>query len=865
MISYAKNRLLIGLGYNGSKIVQEVKRHYTADKNRPHVPYEAIIWMPEMAFLCVDENPIEVLIGKGGKEGDITPSEYVRLSDNEEAITYAYTHDCGPASMVLKNMAADCPWFSTAKTRGTAILNRRLARMRLVVTANNVVNALKQQVLACQQSSGSAGSIQFTLVADLNDGVATGIIPDIVTMIEKYWPGSLIDIVAIQPDTEAPITDHREERRRASAYATLRELNSLNIYRTISTNIEGLPPMPPPPSITTPRFQLWLFDQQDATGRKLHLNNELIPLLAEMLYMPQGLQEHMNTHSEKMMRTAQQLHVTPAAVEHDPRMLPNGSYAAARTRACGTIGMKRIEYPHEKIWQRLSAKTLRQVLLQMEYNNYRDGAYVDEAITYDADTLAADIKRYQEHEFCDNMLTLQYDHETDEECNYEDLWFTELQEFAEQVKEEKDSLPMLEKLTQDFYQTGFLSVGVEAYFAKAPNEIKDKAYQLTDLLLANMQEQWAGNDVSLNQLQQQLQALCQWLDTKRDSCQQTITNNEAELEAMEKTIDDYRKEWNGLSSFSLFGSSKKQAWLERHRQMLTNYYTLKTMNHAWHYALAFMEQIRRRLNKEECNIQGYILELCELANKQLDNLYEGAPEGTLPDVHSPIINLGYEPAIVDLERAIFANQQQMRFIAYHMHKECKHGWREMIELVRRGEFNDFIHKIVDQTITIAEDLSYPNCFDGDLYQSLLWRVGEEEAANYLCEAIVNTPTFLPINQEERNRIILHQDQYVIDNELRMVVLPRIDNPGTSHMGTLVENKLRQFGLINITHSDQQHVLTSINMHTVFPIRFAASLSQLKQEHDKLLADSYSRNEYLSMIYTEPRYYHQLASLEVEGS
>ena len=787
MISYAQNRLLIGLGYNGSKIVQEVKRHYTADKNRPHVPYEAIIWMPEMAFLCVDE-------------------QLRRQTDAHELMVEVFQY-CG----------------------------------------------------------GMKAPIQFSIVADLSEGIATRIVNDLLIIIENHWHGSSIEIIAILPETEIRFNREEEHRKRAYAYAALHELNSLATYRILPHNSSLPPVMPPPPGITVPRFQLWLFDQQDATGRQLHLNNELIPLLAEMLYMPQGLQEHMNTHSEKMMRTAQHLHVTPAAVEHDPRMLPNGSYAAARTRACGTMGMKRIEYPHEKIWQRLSAKTLRQVLLQMVYNNYRNRAYVDEAIIYDADTLAADIKRYQEHEFCDNTLTLQYNHETDEECNYGDLWICELQEFAEQVIEEKDSLPMLEKLAQDFYQSGFLSVGVDAYFAKTPNEIKDKAYQLTDLLLANMQEQWAGNDVSLNQLQQQLQALCQWLDTKRDSCQQTITNNEAELEAMEKTIDDYRKEWNGLSSFSLFGSSKKQAWLERHRQLLTDYYTLKTMKQAWQYALALMEEMRRQLRKKEFDTQGYIFEMRELANKQLDNLYEGAPEGTLPDVHSPIIDLGYEPAIVDLERAIFANQQQMRFVAYHMHKECKRGWREMIELVRRGEFNDFIHKIVDQTITIAEDLSYPNCFDGDLYQSLLWRIGEEEAANYLCEAIVNTPTFLPINQEERNRIILHQDQYVIDNELRVVVLPRIDTPKTSHMGTLLENKLRQFGLINITRSDQQHVLTSINMYTVFPIRFAASLPQLKQEHDKLLADPYSRNEYLSMIYTEPRYYHQLASLEVEGS
>lgn len=785
MISYTQNRLLIGLGYNGSKIVQEVKRHYTADKNRPRVSYEAIIWMPEMSFLCVDE-------------------QLRRQTDAQELMVEVFQ---------------SCGWMKAP--------------------------------------------IQFSIVADLSEGIATRIVNDLLIIIENQWHGSSIEIIAILPETEIRINREEEYRKRAYAYAALHELNSLAIYRILPQNSSLLPIMPPPPGITTPRFQLWLFDQQDAKGRKLHLDHELIPLLAEMLYMPQGLREHMNTHSEIMKRTAHHLHFTPAAIEHDPRMLPNGQYAAARTRACGTMGMKRIEYPHEKIWQRLSAKTLRQALLQMVYNNYRDGAYVDEAITYDADMLAADIKRYQEHELCDHTLTLQYDHETGEECKYEDLWIGKLQEFTEQLKDEKDGLPMLEKLAQDFYQSGFLSVGVEPYFEKTPNEIKDKTNQLTDLLQQNMREQWAGNDVSLSQLQQQLQALCQWLDTKRDSCQQTITDNEAELEAMEKTIDDNRKEWNSLSSFSLFGSSKKQACLERHRQVLTDYYTLKTMNQAWHYALALMEQIRHRLWAKESNIQGDILELCELANKQLNNLYEGMPEGTLPDVHSPIIELGYEPAIIELERTLFADQQQMRFITFQMHKECKHGWREMIELVRRGEFNDFIRKIVDQTITIAEDLSYPNCFDGDLYQSLLWRVGEEEAANYLCEAIMNTPTFLPINQEERNKAILPQDLYVIDNELRVVVLPRIDNPQTSHLGTLVENKLRQFGLTNITHSDQQHVLTSINMQTVFPIRFAASLPQLKQIHDEMLDKSYSRNETLSRIYAEPRYYHQLASLEVE--
>lgn len=272
-----------------------------------------------------------------------------------------------------------------------------------------------------------------------------------------------------------------------------------------------------------------------------------------------------------------------------------------------SFGIKRVMYPELRVLKHITYTIGESVLYQFKYNHWReDMGYVNEEINKD----------YREIYFNDNNLSkwlLDYKHltlehkilQSDKEYpRFNEYWHDKATVYAEDAKNADCPLNELDSIMGDFFEKQFRGYGVVEFYKGKERAIPEIAKEIRRTIEHELFEKWKVGDISIIELQKVSKLLLERITDIRKDIEEQANKELEGFESIDLERRDNVSEWSQLGILQRMVNKDSRMYAD-HQEILTDYYTCKTMLVAWEFAKKLAAKLFVELGKLDADISAF--------------------------------------------------------------------------------------------------------------------------------------------------------------------------------------------------------------------------------------------------------------------
>lgn len=653
--SYCKsNHILVGLGGTGGKILKAFKmrmfEEFPNASDRDKQP---------VALLYVDSTDEMMGIGRPdfrvmGLDASFTNNEFLYIKDVDVAKILDNIENYPSVKGIVNNVSAvKTAIGSLGQAAGQ---KRRAGRLLFAANAIAYVNALKNAYGRCDAISHNAEKTNIHIFAGLCGGTGSGSIIDAITQTRKTFPDAIISVYAMIPEMNLPKANMDQGRYYQNGYAALNELNALQTGRFTPHDVTDANKKA---KLFTDKVKgvadgLTLYSNVNENGMTVNSLNELPKIVSDYIYARVFLINSDDEVNGDIIRAYTFENMDDFALEYDETKNAgiDGQIPIARTKKINSFGIKRVMYPELRVLKHITYSIGESILYQFKYNHWReDIGYVNEEINKD----------YREIYFNDNNLSkwlLDYKHltlehkilQSDKEYpRFNEYWHDKATLYAEDAKNADCPLNELDSIMGDFFEKQFRNNGVTEFYKGKEKAIPEIAKEIRRTIEHELFEKWKVGDISIIELQKVSKLLLEKITEIRKNIEDLANKELEEFEAIDLDRRENVSEWSQLGILQRMVNKGARLYAD-HQEILTDYYTCKTMLIAWEFAQKLTAKLFIEFGKMDEDISAFGQKINDAIDEteRLIAAQQKVNKG-LEDMKSAIIEVSEEELMTSFE------------------------------------------------------------------------------------------------------------------------------------------------------------------------------------------------------------------------
>ena len=603
------NHILVGLGGTGGKILKAFKmrmyEEFPDAKDRDKQP---------VALLYVDSTDEMMGIGRPdfrvmGLDASFTKNEFLYIKDVDVVKILDNIDNYPSVKGIVNNVSAvKTAIGSLGQAAGQ---KRRAGRLLFAANAIAYVNALKNAYGRCDAISHNAEKTNIHIFAGLCGGTGSGAIVDAIVQTRKTFPDAIISVYAMIPEMNLPKANMDQGRYYQNGYAALNELNALQAGRFTPHDVTGAGKEA---RLFTDKVKgvadgLTLYSNVNENGLTVNSLNELPKIVSDYIYARVFLINSDDEVNGDIIRAYTFENMDDFALEYDETKNAgaDGQIPVARTKKINSFGIKRVMYPELRVLKHITYTVGESILYQFKYNHWReDMGYVNEEVNKD----------YREVYFNDNNLSkwmLDYKHltlehkilQTDKDYpRFNEYWHDKATVYAEDAKNADCPLNELDSIMGDFFEKQFRGNGVTEFYKGKERAIPEIAKEIRRTIEHEVYEKWKVGDISIIELQKVSKLLLERITEIRKDIEEQANKELEEFEAIDVERRENVSEWSQLGLLQRMVNKGARMYAD-HQEILTDYYTCKTMLVAWEFAKKLAAKLFVELGKMDADISAF--------------------------------------------------------------------------------------------------------------------------------------------------------------------------------------------------------------------------------------------------------------------
>ena len=603
------NHILVGLGGTGGKILKAFKmrmyEEFPDAKDRDKQP---------VALLYVDSTDEMMGIGRPdfrvmGLDASFTKNEFLYIKDVDVVKILDNIDNYPSVKGIVNNVSAvKTAIGSLGQAAGQ---KRRAGRLLFAANAIAYVNALKNAYGRCDAISHNAEKTNIHIFAGLCGGTGSGAIVDAIVQTRKTFPDAIISVYAMIPEMNLPKANMDQGRYYQNGYAALNELNALQAGRFTPHDVTGAGKEA---RLFTDKVKgvadgLTLYSNVNENGLTVNSLNELPKIVSDYIYARVFLINSDDEVNGDIIRAYTFENMDDFALEYDETKNAgaDGQIPVARTKKINSFGIKRVMYPELRVLKHITYTVGESILYQFKYNHWReDMGYVNEEVNKD----------YREVYFNDNNLSkwmLDYKHltlehkilQTDKDYpRFNEYWHDKATVYAEDAKNADCPLNELDSIMGDFFEKQFRGNGVTEFYKGKERAIPEIAKEIRRTIEHEVYEKWKVGDISIIELQKVSKLLLERITEIRKDIEEQANKELEEFDAIDIERRENVSEWSQLGLLQRMVNKGARMYAD-HQEILTDYYTCKTMLVAWEFAKKLAAKLFVELGKMDADISAF--------------------------------------------------------------------------------------------------------------------------------------------------------------------------------------------------------------------------------------------------------------------
>lgn len=608
-ISYCNsNHILVGLGGTGGKILRAFKmrmfEEFHDDEERKKQPV-ALLYVDSTDEMMPQDGKARPDFRVMGKDASFTRNEFLNIKAVDVEHILDHIGNYPSVKGIVNNVTAV---KSAIGSLGQAAgQKRRAGRLLFAANAVGYVNSLRDAYARCEKISGDANNTNIHIFAGLCGGTGSGSIVDVIIQTRKTYPNAKISVYAMIPEMNLPKSDMDQGRYYQNGYAAMSELNALQAGRWFPQDVTGM---------ETAHFYndrvkgvadgLTVYSNVNENGLTINSLEELPKIVSDYIFARIFFINEEDQVNSDIIRAYNFENMDDFALEYDETANPgpDGRIPVARTKKVNSFGIKRVMYPELRVLKHITYTIGESVLYQFKYNNWRENqGFVNEERNKDYRKDYLNNDNIQKWMLDDLHLTYELkvlESDTDYP-RFNDYWHDKAIGYAEEAKKASNPLGELDNIMAEFYANHFREEGVEAFFAGKERAIPEIAKEIRHNVEKELFEKWKVGDVSIVELQKVSKLLLERITEIRGDLESKSKEEKENYEAFDQDRSANVSEWSRLGLLQRMVGIGARRYAE-HQEILTDYYTSKTMLVAWEFAKKLAARIYIELGKMDADI-----------------------------------------------------------------------------------------------------------------------------------------------------------------------------------------------------------------------------------------------------------------------
>lgn len=694
------NHILVGLGGTGGKILRAFKmrmfEEFPTQEERKKLPV-ALLYVDSTEEMMPQDGKARPDFRVMGQDASFTRNEFLNIKAVDVEHILDHIGNYPSVKGIVNNVTAV---KSAIGSLGQAAgQKRRAGRLLFAANAVGYVNSLKDAYARCEKISGDSSNTNIHIFAGLCGGTGSGSIVDVIIQSRKNFPDAKISVYAMIPEMNLPKSDMDQGRYYQNGYAAMNELNALQAGRWFPQDVTGGGEA----HYYNDRVKgvadgLTIYSNVNENGLTINSLQELPKIVSDYIFARIFFINEVDQINSDIIRAYNFENMDDFALEYDEiaNPGPDGRIAVARTKKVNSFGIKRVMYPELRVLKHITYTVGESVLYQFKYNNWRENqGYVNEERNkdYRRDYLNSD--NMQKWMLDDLHLTYELkvlESDTDYP-RFNDYWHDKAIGYAEEAKKASNPLNELDNIMGEFYTNHFREEGVETFFSGKEKAIPEIAKEIRHNVEKELYDKWKVGDVSIVELQKVSKLLLEKVTDIRTDLETKSKEEKENYEAVDMDRSDNVSEWSRLGVLqNMIGKGAKR--YAEHQEILTDYYTSKTMLVALEFAKKLAARVYIEMGKMDADISAFGQKINDAIDEteRLVTAQRKVNKG-LEDMKGAIIEVSEDETMNEFEVELKVDKVDMPNIARQI--------RESI--LPEGDFINFGHLANDVNVDDIKD------------------------------------------------------------------------------------------------------------------------------------------------------------------
>ena len=264
-------------------------------------------------------------------------------------------------------------------------------------------------------------------------------------------------------------------------------------------------------------------------------------------------------------------------------------------------------YPELRILKHITYTVGESVLYQFKYNNWRENqGFVNEEKNKDYRKEYFNKDNLSNWMLDDLHLTLDVKIlESDADYpRFNEYWHDKAIGYAEEAKKADCPLNELDNIMGEFYLQHFREEGVEAFFRGKERAIPEMAREIRHKIETELYDKWKIGDVSIVELQKVSKLLLECVGEIRTNLDKKANDEKNNYDICDQDREATVEDWSKLGILQRMVGKGARLYAD-HQNILTDYYTSKTMLLAWEFAKKLAAKLSVELGKMDVDISAF--------------------------------------------------------------------------------------------------------------------------------------------------------------------------------------------------------------------------------------------------------------------
>ena len=680
------NHILVGLGGTGGKILRAFKmrmfEEFHDDELREKQPV-SLLYVDSTDEMMPQDGKARPDFRVMGKDASFEQREFLNIKAVDVEHILDHIGNYPAVKGIVNNVAAV---KSAIGSLGQAAgQKRRAGRLLFAANAVGYVNSLRDAYARCEKISGKANKTCIHIFAGLCGGTGSGAIIDAIVQARKAFPDAIINVYAMIPEMNLPKSDMDQGRYYQNGYAAMNELNALQSGRWFPQDVTGVGEA----RLYNDRIKgvadgLTVYSNVNENGLTINSLEELPKIVSDYLFARIFFVNEEDQVNSDIIRAYNFENMDDFALEYDETANPDasGRIPVARTKKVNSFGIKRVMYPELRVLKHITYTIGESVLYQFKYNNWRENlGFVNEERNRDYRKEYLNKENIASWMLDDLHLTLEIkilESDTDYP-RFNDYWHEKAIGWAEEAKKAVSPLNELDNILADFYATHFRDEGVDAFYNGKERVLPELAREIRRKIEHELFEKWKIGDVSVVELQKVSKLLLEKIMEIRAELEKNVKEEKDSYESIDEERSQNVAEWSQLNVLQRMVGQGARRFAE-HQEILTDYYTSKTMLVAWEFAKKLAAKVYLELSKMDADLSAFGQKINDAIDEteRLVTAQRKVNKG-LEDMKGAIIEVSEDEMMSDFEQEVKIDKIDMPNIARQI-REC---------ILPKTDFTDF--------------------------------------------------------------------------------------------------------------------------------------------------------------------------------